>query len=106
VVITVTTLAGPDAVISGLCFDPPSSVTSAAIVSLVNQGSTTQGDSIGGAYGNPIMIEIGTVDFSGSDSRAPVLATSTVTANASGPTLSGTTLVARPLVPWRAPVDR
>ena len=52
---------------------------------MLGHDTATQGNWIG-AYPNPMIIEIGTVDFSGSDSQAPVPAASTFTALAIGPT--------------------
>ena len=52
VVITVTRLAGPNAVLSGLFFDPPRPApTSSATASLVKTDTTTQGNWIG-TYGS------------------------------------------------------
>jgi len=68
VVIKVTPLSG-NAVISGLFFDP---ATGAASASAIGRGTTTQDSSIG-AYGNPTIIEIGTVDFGTSSNSLGVL---------------------------------
>ncbi len=51
VVITFTSLAGPNAVLSGLFFDPPSSPPSPATASFIKSDTTTQGNWIG-TYGS------------------------------------------------------
>ncbi len=69
VVITVKTLAGPNAVLSGLFIDPPAASPDSATALSVNQESTGGVGScaIGASLG---PIEMGTVSFSDNDRRA------------------------------------
>ena len=69
VVFTFTRLAGPNAVVSGIFFDPPSSPPAAMPASLVTSSNATLAGPLG-APATPAITGIGTLDFTSADTAS------------------------------------